>query len=180
MRLTDVPSPPAVTTPPAPLPGPSAPGSYQPPLPGVEAGLVAYVSAPSNYYDQDVNKPVKVAAGAPVAFSGAFQDAVYAANDIVAADFAKAKFGIFHQRNHAVNAMAVLAKGDGFELVRVDKPIDSWHEENPGSMFWPQYTKQEITTKAQRQSDELVALVGAKLVFDLRHDGEQRVQILDR
>ena len=105
---------------------------------------------------------------------GSFEDAVTAARELVTAERKATKWGLFHRLQGRVDAVAVLQAKDGFQLVRVDNPVDSFWEPVPGAMApWQKWQVDPMTNTfrkgdVRRERTDVLALVGETQLFDLR------------
>jgi hypothetical protein len=111
--------------------------------------------------------PVQVA-------NGSFDDAVTAARELVEADRRATKWGLFKRLQGRVDAVAVLQATNGYQLVRVDTPVDEFMEPVPGAMTpWQKWRVDPMTNvfrlgDVRRERADVLALVGATQTFDLR------------
>lgn len=138
------------------------------------------VSARSDYDDMKawtrtrwaIRQDTKAPSPAPV--EGSFEDAVAAARELVTADRRATRWGLFHRLQGRVDAVAVLQAKTGFELVRVDTPVDPFMEPVPGAMTpwqkWQVDPRRMVFERGdvRRERTDVLALVGATQTFDLR------------
>jgi hypothetical protein len=106
--------------------------------------------------------------------AGSFEDAVTAARELVTADRRAMRWGLFHRLQGRVDAVAVLQAANGFQLVRVDSPVDPYMEPVPGAMTpwqkWQVDPERMLFERGdvRRERADVVALVGETKTFDLR------------
>lgn len=104
---------------------------------------------------------------APVkAVAGSFEDAVRAARDLVATERRNAKWGFFGRHQDRVDALAVLEARQGWELFRVDVPLDAYRDYH----FGPRTPLADHLADGEprRERDGVAALVGENHLIDLR------------
>ena len=102
---------------------------------------------------------------APVAGGSAFEDAVTAAKAIAAAPRSDGIHGLPIQQ-----AQGVLEAANGTYLI---VPLGGFHHEKHGPLFVDGrfFDAAALSLQVTRRSTELVAVVGAETVLDLRHTG---------
>lgn len=106
--------------------------------------------------------------------TGSFDDAVRAATALVTADRREARWGLFNRHQDRVDAIALLQAGTGWDLVRVDVPVDSYVAPVPGAMApWQHWTVDPQSSifgegDVKRERTDVAAIVGATRLYDLR------------
>ncbi len=137
----------------------------QPTLPGMEGDVVARYM---RY--QDMEKPITIRRDRPVDAPtfASFDDAVRAANDVLVQERREARWGLFNRNPGRVDAIALLEAAKGIQLVRTDLALDRFKEPVPGQMFPGQNWWSGGAQGVLRERPDVLALVGAERLVDLR------------
>lgn len=141
--------------------------TIQPSLPGLDVGLATFATTWTTSRDKVVHAVPDAKVDGRVFAS--FDEAVAGAREILVPERKEARWGLFGHKPGPVAGIALLQNDDGgVRLARTNVFVDPFKQETKGAFYPGQSTWGPYLSAAQRMETTTLALVGAKLVVDLR------------